>query len=1087
MRGPHESNGGTRIGSEPGMNGPGLSAKVFPFVNQALGVATLPSGFTFTRASVAYVPTSAVSLLSSQLTANQPRLAQVAGSTTRGLMIERAVTNQGPSRSWLGSQTGPFIQGQVWSHGVGGRFTANIGPGPDGNVLASRMTTPSNDPSSGYGILWNTGWTFNDYPRGNVPFVFSFYAQADPITAFNINMLNGIEVPTTLTNSWVRYPYANVSQDSSGVFWGIPESRTTLVGYAADIDLPQIEELTLYPTTYADSLTPRLGETLQYVPAANVAPDGRLRIDITFAPEYGSTQLGSPSDASQNRTLWKLGAADYALLDGKRQQVVSCVGGVVAQFPVAVVFNPSSDTVRFRVDSGNGIPIAFVSINGAGFTSLGTATGGPQPYLRTEDAPMDIGCDSTGPLPINQLDATIGNITFYVGSPKAPSGATFYASPTGSGSGLSRGSPASLASAIASASLVQGTVLLRGGIYRQTVPLALTAAQNGVTLQAYPRETPILSGQKVLSGAWTLDSGSVYKLTGVTSIGQQVLINGVRGTVATSVIGAGDRPNWTFPPQPGVGPFTASATGAATLAAIARPQDAWIEWVYPWRWGMIPITSVDGITVNVNATALSNSQSAFGGGDDFPLDRSNLRNLRNAREWMAQANDYYWNPGTNTLYWQIPDAWTVSTAYSVGAQVTAGGNVYKALSPIGTSALAGSGPTGTTTVIDGTVTWAWQSAVTTPLVETGIVNDLLTVTGVLGTPATNLHFVGLTFEGSDWSSALANSPALVGYSDVQAGITGQVGNYSGTHGVYAQQQSGVTLRATSGVGFYGCTFRRFPAAALKMAYANASSSVVGCTFDDIAGVAIYDGDEILAAAHESDSRALITGTTISDSYFTNQGVVFVSSSVILRGYTIGSTYIRNTINGSGWSPIQNGWGWGSQNPSPSTNSGGSTITQNAIYNGLVGIAILLNGGPDGAPIYSNGTVGSACTITANYVEPTAICNKALYIDDGVTLTTMSGNVVGPGSIYGDYNGRGTWVNHLVYQGLWAVINEGEIPPTGNLVTGNYAPFNATFDYIQKPSNFNTVVANTTFTSGIVGPFTGASAAIQKAAGAPGYR
>jgi len=52
--------------------------------------------------------------------------------------------------------------------------------------------------------------------------------------------------------------------------------------------------------------------------------------------------------------------------------------------------------------------------------------------------------------------------------------------------------------------------------------------------------------------------------------------------------------------------------------------------------------------------------------------------------------------------------WAASTAYGVGAFVSANGNVYKA-TVAGTSATAGSGPSGTgASITDGTVTWAYQ-------------------------------------------------------------------------------------------------------------------------------------------------------------------------------------------------------------------------------------------------------------------------------------------------------------------------------------------------------------------------------------------
>lgn len=53
-------------------------------------------------------------------------------------------------------------------------------------------------------------------------------------------------------------------------------------------------------------------------------------------------------------------------------------------------------------------------------------------------------------------------------------------------------------------------------------------------------------------------------------------------------------------------------------------------------------------------------------------------------------------------------AWTVATAYALGQRVSNARNLYQAAAA-GTSAGSGTGPTGTGTVVDGTVSWQWVS------------------------------------------------------------------------------------------------------------------------------------------------------------------------------------------------------------------------------------------------------------------------------------------------------------------------------------------------------------------------------------------
>jgi hypothetical protein len=87
----------------------------------------------------------------------------------------------------------------------------------------------------------------------------------------------------------------------------------------------------------------------------------------------------------------------------------------------------------------------------------------------------------------------------------------------------------------------------------------------------------------------------------------------------------------------------------------------------------------------------------------------------------AQDNDYTLSVGSagniiKKLYIHQSNygpAWATSTAYAVGALVSANGNLYLCTTA-GTSASTGSGPTGTGSAItDGTVTWAYQQVVGT--------------------------------------------------------------------------------------------------------------------------------------------------------------------------------------------------------------------------------------------------------------------------------------------------------------------------------------------------------------------------------------
>jgi len=722
------------------------------------------------------------------------------------------------------------------------------------------------------------------------------------------------------------------------------------------------------------------------------------------------------------------------------------------------------DAVRFVGTLGNGAATASVGVNGAAPTTLGTPTGPAQPYIRTEDKPLDIGQDSTSGTPVADIDGVVQTLTLYKANAGSPTGSTFYVSPAGSGGCTSRSDTCSLATGISNAASAGpgSTVLLRAGVYRQTSALAFTSAHNGITLQNYPREVPIISGHSLVSGTWSQDSGQVYKVASAPTIdfGNQVFLFGVRCNLSKKAIASPT--TWAVT---GTG-YTANASDTTTIDAFARPDDVIVEWRGTFRHGFTPLTNVSGSTLTANTTAFANGNSAVGivfSNTTFPILNSQLTNYYNARELMTNAFDYYYNAGTSTLYIQMPALWVASTGYTTGSYVTnSSGNVYLATNG-GFSAASG-GPTGTGAAItDGTttvgpVTWSYVGTVTSPTVEIGATQQLVTVTGALGTPATGITFRGITFEGSTWSDA--HDPATIGYADLVSGVTGNTGDYFGVQGPYYQQPAAIALSVAPNTTFEGCTFRRFAAAALSVLYGSKNVLVTGSTFTDINGDSIYDGDITATAATQSNSLALVTGNVYRDNMFTLQARKFLASSVILRGYTSGTVIDRNTFTGSGYAAVHTGWGWGAQNASPSSNMDNCSVTRNYITLAGQGMGVSY----DGAGIYANGPEATTSLVDSNYVEPFG--NIGFYVDNGKTHTTFSNNVIGPSS----------------YNGYWCAVNQSEYGAMGNVISTNYAPYNVTYNIAESTGSLQTLTGNQTYTSGITPPFSGTALAILTEAG-----
>jgi hypothetical protein len=96
--------------------------------------------------------------------------------------------------------------------------------------------------------------------------------------------------------------------------------------------------------------------------------------------------------------------------------------------------------------------------------------------------------------------------------------------------------------------------------------------------------------------------------------------------------------------------------------------------------------------------------------------------------YIQQSNDgVNFDVMTSVSVTAVAPNWAASTAYSVGNQVNANGNVYRCTTA-GTSASSGSGPSGVgTSISDGTVTWSYIG----PLSGQGFEVDAIGVKGRL--------------------------------------------------------------------------------------------------------------------------------------------------------------------------------------------------------------------------------------------------------------------------------------------------------------------------------------------------------------------
>lgn len=334
------------------------------------------------------------------------------------------------------------------------------------------------------------------------------------------------------------------------------------------------------------------------------------------------------------------------------------------------------------------------------------------------------------------------------------------------------------------------TVILKNGIYKISVPLAFTSADNGINWKAENYGQATISGGIDIAG-WTVDTGSIKKANVPNGTNSRSLyVNGTRCFRAR------------IANQPGSETNSLSSTGYSM-----NSMPAWttygnltdVELVYgrvtggisDWTQSRIPIQSVDAVgkTVTMQTNAFENMRqkpqlipeadggNTFEGGWDF---------IENAYELLAGAGpgNFYLNRSTNIVYAIPPNAEDMNT-----------------------------------------------SSVTMPILE-----SLITFNNV-----SNSTFTGIIFADTTWLQPMANEA----YVEIFAGVrsTGTLSNsrVSFSRGMVAMP-SAIRMDGCQLVNFEQCTFKRLGSGALTIAGNCSNCRVRGCEFTDISGGGITVGD-----------------------------------------------------------------------------------------------------------------------------------------------------------------------------------------------------------------------------------------------------
>jgi len=458
--------------------------------------------------------------------------------------------------------------------------------------------------------------------------------------------------------------------------------------------------------------------------------------------------------------------------------------------------------------------------------------------------------------------AAVGLASVVVSAPSASASSqiTLYVAPTATAThGCTLRAPCSLDGA---QNVVRGltrrmtgdiVVKLRGGLYRRTSTWSFSnsahdSGANGhrVVYQAYPGETPEISGARQITG-WTLhDSAKNIWSARVGSLRtRELYVNGVRAEIAH---GPSNPPGWSPTATGLTAPDSSMASWPDVVGAEVISENTWVH-------KSCPITAASGTAITLAQPCYTNAELPYNfvsGAvvNQYPF---NVTMVQNAYELLSGPGQFYLNSRAGTLYY-VPRPHESLAAADVEA----------------------------------------------PIVQT-----LVSGGGTGASPLSNITFSGLTFENTTW---LAPS-GPEGYVEGQAGwhITGS-GRTQVPMSDLTRTAGNVTFAHDRNLVFSGDTFTHLASVGLELGRGSKNATVIGSRFTDIGGNAVQIGS-VDTPDRTAAGGDRVSGNTLTDNAITYAGQVYRSAVGVFVGYTTGTTLSHNAIGQLPYTAISVNLGW----------------------------------------------------------------------------------------------------------------------------------------------------------------------------------
>ncbi|TJZ99404.1 hypothetical protein FCI23_45960 [Actinacidiphila oryziradicis] len=542
-------------------------------------------------------------------------------------------------------------------------------------------------------------------------------------------------------------------------------------------------------------------------------------------------------------------------------------------------------------------------------------------------------------------------------APADPGARYLYASPDGTGSACAQNNACSLTEA---QTLVRKfnqnmqhdiVVQLAGGTYSMSKPLTFTAADSGnnghqVRWQAAPGAHPVLSGGRNVSG-WSLSDSAhnIWSASVPADLNtRQLYVNGVRADLSQSASGlpAGS---------------TVTATGYTvpgnSLQSVRNPAD--LEFVYrplDWVQESCNAASITGTsaqtTITMKQPCWDTVQSFYGGTERADLPKY----LANDYSFLNQPGQWYLDTAAHRVYYIPRSGQNMSTANVVAP----------------------------------------------------VLQNLVTGAGTATAPVHDMTFQGLTFAYATWMQPSED----LGFAEVQANLmlTSKDASYNWSPSSFVTPTSGKTwnntpygsqavlmpdaveFHAARNISFVRNTFVHLGAAGLGLDQGSQHNKVVGNVMTDISGNGLQVGSG--ADPNQKDPNLIDAYNTVTDNYVHAVNAEFLGGVGMFFGYVRDTLISHNEIADLPYTGMSIGWGWGSQDTTPSIDQN-NKVTNNYIHDVMQTLA-------DGGGIYALGPQPGG-VMSGNYIGKVVHDSGHIYLDQGSTGWTMTHNVESGGTTW----------------------------------------------------------------------------------------